>query len=30
MSKELILNLGKVLIAAAWADQEITHEEINS
>lgn len=30
MSKELILKLGKVLIAAAWADQEITHEEINS
>ena len=30
MSTELILKLGKVLIAAAWADQKITHEEINS
>lgn len=29
-SRNLILTLGKVLIAAAWADGKITHEEINS
>jgi uncharacterized tellurite resistance protein B-like protein len=28
--KDLILTLAKVLIAAAWADGELTHEEINS
>ncbi len=26
----LILTLGKVIVAAAWADHEIAHEEINS
>ena len=31
MSKEsLILALAKVLVAAAWADGELTHEEVNS
>ena len=31
MSNEgLIMTLAKVLIAAAWADNELTHEEINS
>lgn len=30
MAKELILKLGKVLIAAAWADEQVTHEELNS
>jgi len=28
--KDLILTLAKVLIAAAWADGELTHEEVNS
>lgn len=28
--KELMLTLGKVIIAAAWADGDLTHEEINS
>ena len=28
--EDLILTLAKVLIAAAWADGELTHEEINS
>lgn len=26
----LILTLGKVLVAAAWADQEVSHDEVNS
>ena len=31
MPKErLIMTLAKVLIAAAWADGELTHEEVNS
>jgi len=30
MSNELNVKLGKVLIAAAWADEKVTHEEINS
>ena len=29
-SEELIMTLAKVLIAAAWADGELTHEEVNS
>lgn len=29
-SQSLILALAKVLIAAAWADGELTHEEVNS
>jgi uncharacterized tellurite resistance protein B-like protein len=28
--EDLILTLAKVLIAAAWADGELTHEEVNS
>jgi uncharacterized tellurite resistance protein B-like protein len=28
--EQLILNLAKVLIAAAWADGELTHDEVNS
>jgi len=27
---DLIMTLGKVIIAAAWADGEVTHEEVNS
>jgi uncharacterized tellurite resistance protein B-like protein len=29
-NSNLILTLGKVLVAAAWADHEVAHEEINS
>lgn len=29
-SENLIMTLGKVIVAAAWADGEITHDEINS
>lgn len=28
--KSLILNLGKLMIAVAWADGELTHEEVNA
>ena len=28
--EHLILTLAKVVLAAAWADGELTHEEINS
>jgi uncharacterized tellurite resistance protein B-like protein len=30
LDEQLIMKLAKVLIAAAWADGELTHEEINS
>ena len=29
-NSDLILSLAKVLVAAAWADEEISHDEINA